>query len=145
MLSQRFLLPPAPDSLGFETGRLAPCEAGLGRVKQAWDPGLPPTSSLWPSEGCVLVKIETQGLFSNTQSFPAQLLISVASLGAREDWSKHRFADLEGNNDFRVFQILTRTMPCWPLSPGCRLLAQGVASSRCLIATVSCYNHPSHW
>lgn len=78
-------------------------------MRQVWAeqsrPGAQFSTHVFPvaSEECALVKIETQGLFSNIQRFSALLLIPLASLAAREDWSKHKFADKEGNDDFRVF------------------------------------------
>lgn len=36
-------------------------------------------------------------------------------------------------------------MPIWPLSSPCKLLAQGLASSGCLIATESCHNYLAYW
>ena len=59
-----------------------------------------------------LVKMETQGLCSNLRCFSALRLVSAASRGATEEWSKCEFADQEGNNDFRVFpQIPAGMMP----------------------------------
>lgn len=118
-------------------------------MRQVWTeqsrPGAQFSTHVLPvaSEERALVKIETQGLFSNIQHFSALLLIPMASLASREDWNKHSFADKEGNDDFRVFsQILARTMS--PLSSWHNLPAKSSAPSRCLIATKSCCNHPGH-
>lgn len=88
----------------------------LGRAKRAWSSVLPPTSSLpVASEECDLVKAEAQGFFSNIQCFSALLLISLASLDAEEDWGKCRFADKEGNDDFRVLSCgASFSLRAWP-------------------------------
>lgn len=82
----------------------------------------------------------------NIQCLSALSLISVAPPCAKEDCGRCRFADSEGNNDFRVLsQIPAKTMASWPLSSQCKLFTQGLASSRCFIATESCHNHPAYW